>query len=234
MIVACAFVAAPALAQDAPSDDVLRAGAEVYSSVCSACHQPGGVGLGSDFPPLVNNANVQDAEYVATVIGEGLSGEITVNGATFDGVMSPQSTLSDADVESVIAYIQSGFAAPTTPEVVADTGPVAGTQLPDLANMTYYAAYIIAAALFALVLGPRVIGAHDRRTLSWADAWMKTAVIVIGLIVATVYVPAKVLEVDAVRDLPRTAQDLIAIGLWSAGLVGGLWALWYAHRERRI
>lgn len=28
-----------------PDDDTLRAGADVYSSVCASCHQPGGVGL---------------------------------------------------------------------------------------------------------------------------------------------------------------------------------------------
>jgi len=233
-LIAFAFAAAPVFAQEVPNDDVLRAGAEVYSSVCSSCHQPGGVGLSGDYPPLIDNPNVQDTEYVRTVIAEGRSGEIVVNGETYDGVMPSQSTLSDADVDNVIAYIQSGFAAPSTPEVAVETGPAAGTELPAFATMTMIAAFLLTVGLFVLVLGPRVVGAHDRRTLPWVDAWMKTAVIVVGLIVALVFVPSRVLEFDAVRDLPRAAQDLIAVGLWSAGLAAGLWALWYAHREQRV
>lgn len=233
-VVVSAFVAGPAFAQDAPSDEVLREGAEVYSAVCSSCHQPGGVGLAGDFPPLIDNPNVQDAEYVRTVIAEGRSGEIVVNGETYDGVMPAQSTLNDVDVDNVIAYIQSGFLAPSTPEVVVDSGPTAGTQLPEFTTMMIAAAFLLTIGAFALVLGPRVVGAHDRRTLPWTDAWMKTAVIVVGMIVATVYVPSRVLEFDAVRELPDAFQDLIAVGLWTAGLCGGLWALWYAHRERRI
>ena len=100
--------------------------------------------------------------------------------------------------------------------------------------MTMIAAFLVVVGAFVLVLGPRVVGAHDRRTLPWTDAWLKTGVIVVGMIVATVFVPSRVLEFDAVRDLPRAAQDMIAVGLWSAGLVGGLWALWYAHKEQRV
>ena len=233
-LITFAFAAAPVFASAVPDDDVLRAGAEVYTSVCSSCHQPGGVGLSGDYPPLLDNPNVQDTEYVRTVIAEGRSGQIVVNGETYDGVMPAQSTLSDADVDNVIAYIQSGFAAPSAPEVVVETGPAAGTELPPFSAMMIAAAALLTVGLFVLVLGPRVVGAHDRRTLPWVDAWMKTAVIVVGLIVALVFVPSRVLEVDAVQDLPPMAQDLIAVGLWSAGLVAGLWALWYAHREQRV
>ena len=45
---------------------------------------------------------------------------------------------------------------------------------------------------------------------------------------------APVRWVETVQALPRMAQDLIAVGIWMGMLVGGLWALWYAHRERRI
>ena len=34
-----------------PDDDVLVLGAEVYTAVCSSCHQPGGVGVAGNFPP---------------------------------------------------------------------------------------------------------------------------------------------------------------------------------------
>jgi hypothetical protein len=148
--------------------------------------------------------------------------------------MPAQSTLSDADVSAVIAYVQSGFAAPAGPVPEVTTGPAAGTELPILANYAWIAAFVIALGLGALVLGPRVVAAHDRREITWVDAWMKTAVIAVGAIVVTTIIPAQVLELETVQELPRAAQDLIAVALWAGGVAATILALWYAHRERRV
>lgn len=218
----------------APDDEALRSGAEVYTAVCASCHQAGGVGLSGQFPPLVDNPNVDDAGYVETVIREGLSGPIDVNGETYDSVMPPQPALSDADVANVITYIQSGFAAPAAPAPEVDTGPVAGTDLPSSTDWTYWGAMAITLGLFAFVFGPRVIGKIDRRNVSWLDALLKTAVIVVGLIVSIVILPAKVIELGFVQDMSRNARDLLTVGVWSGALAVSLFVLWYAHRERRI
>lgn len=220
-------------ATDSTDDALLAAGAEVYTAVCSSCHQPGGVGLAGRFPPLLDNPNVTDAAYVATVIANGRTGELSVNGETYNGVMPAQSTLNDADTTAVIAYIQSGFAAPASAPV-ASTGPVAGTKLPALTNFTVLIAALVVAGAAALILGPRVIAANDARSITWVDAWMKTAVIVVGAIVVTTVVPAWLLERATVQDLPRTAQDLLAVAVWLAGIVATVWALWYARREHRV
>jgi mono/diheme cytochrome c family protein len=238
-VVAFAVVAGPLLGarttQAGPSDEILREGAAAYTAVCSSCHQAGGVGLAGKYPPLLDNPNVQDAAYVEDVIRNGRTGPITVNGETYDGVMPAQgAALTDPQITALIAYVQSGFQAPAGPAPAVDTGPVAGTELPLLSTYAYIAAFLVAAGLAALVLGPRVIAAHDRREVTWVDAWMKTAVIVVGAIVVTTIVPARVLELETVQDLPRTAQDLIAVGLWTGGLAALLLALWYAHRERRV
>jgi mono/diheme cytochrome c family protein len=228
------FLLSTAAAEAGPSDETLRAGAEVYTAVCAQCHQSGGIGVAGRYPPLADNPNVADATYIDTVIRNGRTGVVTVNGETFDAVMPAQRALSDDDIVNVIAYIQSGFAAPTGPLPEVDTGPVAGTELPLLSNYAIVVAFAIALGGAALVLGPRVIADNDRRQLTWVDASMKSAVIVVGLIVGTAIIPSKVLELETVQDLPRVAQDLIAVGIWFGALVGGLWALWYAHRERRI
>jgi mono/diheme cytochrome c family protein len=239
-VVVAACVVAPLVVpsgstEAGPSDDTLRQGAEVYSAVCSSCHQPGGAGLPGSFPPLIDNPNLDDAAYVEGVIRNGLSGEITVNGEVYDGVMPAQSTLGDADVTAVIAYIQSGFAAPAVPAAeVPASGPVAGTELPALANMGWIAALLIAVGAGALVLGPRVLATNDRREITWLDAWMKTAVIVVGSVAVTTIIPAKVLELDTVQELPRIGQDLITVGLWGGGVAVVLLALWFAHREQRV
>lgn len=82
-------------------------GQDVYLANCAACHQASGEGVAGSFPPLLNNPNIQDADYVRTVILEGKTGPIDVNGVTFDGAM-PSISLDDAEIEAVIAYIQVG------------------------------------------------------------------------------------------------------------------------------
>ncbi len=228
------FLLTHAPAEAGPSDETLIEGAEVYTAVCASCHQAGGIGIAGQFPPLKDNPNVADAAYVENVIRNGLDGPITVNGEVYDAVMPAQSALSDADIVNVIAYIQSGFAAPSGPAPTIDTGPVAGTELPLLADYTILVAFLIAAGAGVLVLGPRVIAAGDRRELTWFDAGLKSSVIVVGMIVGTTIIPSRVLEIETVQQLPRIAQDLIAVSVWLGALGAGLWALWYAHRERRI
>ncbi len=216
------------------SDEVLRSGAQVFSQVCQSCHQPGGAGLPGKYPPLAGNPNTADAAYVETVIRNGREGEIVVNGETYNGVMPAQSTLTDDQIQSVIAYIQSGFQAPAGPVDEGPGGPVAGTELPGFANMSILLAFAGALGVAGLAMAPRVTGEVDRRTMPWLDAWMRTAIIVVGFIVFTVIVPAKVLESETVSKLDRRLQDVIGSGLWLMGLVGGIAALWYAHRQRRI
>ncbi|MFV9672652.1 MAG: c-type cytochrome [Acidimicrobiia bacterium] len=82
-------------------------GQSVYATNCSACHQPDGLGIPGSFPPLSGNPNVEDSAYVRSAITEGLSGPIEVLGETFDGVMPPFASLSDADIDAVTAYIQA-------------------------------------------------------------------------------------------------------------------------------
>jgi hypothetical protein len=207
----------------------------VYTAVCSSCHQPGGTGIVGQFPPLLDNPNVADTEYVLEVITNGLQGEIVVNGETYNGRMPAFSTLPTDEVDAVIAYVQSGFQAPSNaPAAVVDTGPVAGTQLPGFANMTNILGIAVAGGVAMLVLAPRLTSAHSRLEMPWLDAWLKSGVIVIGFIVFTVFVPSWVLQTETVSGLDRMAQDIIGAGLWFGALAAGIWALWYANRERRI
>lgn len=214
--------------------EVLRAGSEVYATQCAGCHQPTGAGIPGQFPPLAGNPHVADAAYVADVIRNGRQGEIVVNDVTYNGVMPAFATLSDEQVEAVVAFLQAGLAVPGGPVEEGEGLPLAGTSLPPLASTAIGAAFLLAAVVAALVLGPRVVGRVDRLALSWFDAWMKTAVIVVGIVVATVVVPSVIMKTETVGRLPRLAQDLIGSGLWAGGLVVGLAALWWARRENRV
>lgn len=103
LLVVAMIVLLPGLARAQAEDD----GQAVYTTNCSSCHQPDGLGVPGSFPPLSGNPNVQDAAYVKTVVTEGLSGPIDVLGETFDGVMPPFPGLSDAEISAVTEYIQA-------------------------------------------------------------------------------------------------------------------------------
>jgi mono/diheme cytochrome c family protein len=225
---------------DAEQDALVVQGSEVYTQVCSVCHQPGGVGISGQFPPLLNNPNVQDAEYVRDVIKNGRQGEIEVLGEVYDSVMTPQSTLSDDDVDAVIAYIQAGFQVPASiqeefdEDAAAAVAPEAGTELPGFTDMATWLAYLLPAAIAALVLAPRLVAPGDRLSMPWLDAWLKTGAIVLGIVFLTVVIPDYVISLSSVASLDRPIQDLIVSVVWGAGLLLSLFGLWYAHRESRI
>ena len=213
----------------------LKEGSEVYSQTCAGCHQPGGTGLAGQFPPLIDNPNVDDAAYVADVIANGKDGPITVNGELFDAVMPPFS-LSESDASAVIAYIQNDFMVPAGAAVAVPGGggPVAGSSLPFLADTTALLAYLIAAAVAALVLAPRLVGANNRFETPWLDAWLKSALIVVAVAILIVIIPNMVLTLSSVTTLGRFYQDLIGVAVWGVGLSALLAGLWWAHRESRV
>ena len=87
------------------------AGQKVYTTNCSSCHQANGKGQPSVFPPLDGNPVVTGpADKVITIVKNGLSGKITVAGATYNGQMPAwKGTLSDSDIASVVTYIRSAW-----------------------------------------------------------------------------------------------------------------------------
>ena len=212
----------------------LQAGSEVYTQICSACHQPGGAGLVGQYPPLSGNPKVADAAYVTGVVTNGKQGQIEVLGNTYNGVMPSFSTLSDDDIAAVIAYIQNGFQVPAGAAPTGPTGPVAGTELPALADMGSLVAFLLAAAVIGLVLAPRLLSANDRLNVPWLDAGLKTTAIVAAVILLVVVVPDWALKTSAVSKLSRAGQDVVGLGLWTFGLGVVLGALWYAHKESRV
>lgn len=89
-------------------------GGAVFTSICSACHQPTGEGIPGAFPPLAGHVGeLYGAEdgplYIASVILFGLQGRIEVGGVAYDGMMPSHFQLSDADVVSVIDYIMNAW-----------------------------------------------------------------------------------------------------------------------------
>ncbi|MBL7543152.1 MAG: nitrite reductase, copper-containing [Bdellovibrionaceae bacterium] len=86
-------------------EDRIKMGKNVYTQNCAACHQPDGKGIAGAFPPLANSDWLnKDAKRAISVVKNGLSGAITVNGNQFNSVM-PALGLSEEDIANVLTFV---------------------------------------------------------------------------------------------------------------------------------
>ncbi len=137
MRVPFAFVAllgllpAPLLAQKA------RTGAELYGT-CAACHMPTGAGLPGAFPPLAGSEWVTGrAEVPIAIVLHGMQGPVTVQGATYNSVMTPWGTMfSDEEVANVVTYIRSQWGNKASAVTAADVAKVRAATKAQAAPLT--------------------------------------------------------------------------------------------------
>lgn len=218
------------------TDEPNLVGAQVYTTVCAACHQADGRGLSGAFPPLVDNPNVSDADYLASVIVGGREGEITVGGETYNGVMPAFSTLSDDEVAAVVAYVQEDLGQPSAAPLptTESAGDVAGTALPSGAALAWRIGIWLGIAGFLAVAVPVVLARREGDTITWGSAWLKTSLILVFFAAATVFLPSALIESSLLRGTSRIVQDLVASGVWALALGIGVVGLWWAQRDRRI
>lgn len=99
------LIAGAAFAQD---------GEAAYNQNCAACHQGNGAGIPSAFPPLAGHvpdllAVEGGRSYLIHVILYGLSGEIVVEGATYNGAMPMWSQLDDATIAAILNYVAAAW-----------------------------------------------------------------------------------------------------------------------------
>jgi len=84
-------------------------GKNLYSRSCIACHQVDGSGLAAAFPPLANSDFLNaDVDRAINIVLNGLSGEITVNGNTYNSAM-PAQVLTDDQVANVLTYVYNNW-----------------------------------------------------------------------------------------------------------------------------
>lgn len=100
----------------------VEAGRRIYSQSCMACHMTEGEGLANVFPPLAKSdyLNADPNRAIRTVL-HGLSGEVTVNGVTYNNIM-PAQVLSDEQVANVLTFVYQSWgnkAQEITPAMVA-------------------------------------------------------------------------------------------------------------------
>jgi len=86
-------------------------GAAVYAARCAACHQASGTGVPGAFPPLAGSEWVAgEVPRLAALVLHGMTGSITVKGATYNGAMPAfGSQLADAEIAAVLTHVRSKF-----------------------------------------------------------------------------------------------------------------------------
>ncbi|MCI0536638.1 MAG: copper-containing nitrite reductase [Verrucomicrobiales bacterium] len=85
-------------------------GKQVFMQTCFVCHQPEGQGIPGQIPPLAQSDYLMaDKERSIRGVLAGQSGEMTVNGKTYNGVMVPLNYLSDEEVANVLTYVRNSF-----------------------------------------------------------------------------------------------------------------------------
>lgn len=87
----------------------VEAGRRIYSQSCMACHMTNGEGLANVFPPLAaaDYLNADPNRAIRTVL-HGLTGEVTVNGVTYNNIM-PAQMLSDEQVANVLTFVYQSW-----------------------------------------------------------------------------------------------------------------------------
>ena len=99
---------APALKPAQTMEERMAAGQVLYKRNCAACHQAEGAGIAGVFPPLAASDFITSPEVVSSAVANGLSGEIKVNGTTYNGVM-PKLGLSDEEIANVSTYVLNSW-----------------------------------------------------------------------------------------------------------------------------
>jgi nitrite reductase (NO-forming) len=87
----------------------IERGKEVYNSQCITCHMEKGEGLEGAFPPLAKSDYLMaDKKRAVKQILEGVSGDMVVNGVTYNGEM-PAIDLTDEQVSDVLNYVRNSW-----------------------------------------------------------------------------------------------------------------------------
>ena len=87
----------------------IERGKEVYNVNCITCHMEKGEGIEGAFPPLAKpDYLMADKNRSIRQILEGASGEMTVNGKTYNGEM-PAIDLTDEQVSDVLNYVRNSW-----------------------------------------------------------------------------------------------------------------------------
>jgi nitrite reductase (NO-forming) len=89
----------------------VQKGKAVYMQTCFVCHQPEGQGVAGQIPPLAKSdflSTLTKEDYIRGVLN-GRTGQIVVNGQTYNGIMVPMNYLGDDQIANVLTYVRNSW-----------------------------------------------------------------------------------------------------------------------------
>ena len=88
-----------------------KAGQALYAGTCSVCHQNNGEGMVGVFPPLAKSDYLaaRSHDELITIVLNGLTGQVKVNGQDYNSVMPPMSQLTDDEVANILTYVNTSW-----------------------------------------------------------------------------------------------------------------------------
>ncbi len=108
------LAATAAMAAAAPDAATLAKGHSLFENNCSACHQAHGEGMPGVFPNLAKSDFLAaDPQRAVHFVLHGHTGQITVNGVSYDGSMPDVgASLSNQDVADILTYVLNSWGNP--------------------------------------------------------------------------------------------------------------------------
>ena len=99
----------PVVRNDLSKSEKIEQGHKLFSTICAACHQPTGLGLPNQFPPLAGSDFLNaDKKRAIKIVINGRQGEVVVNGTKFNNAM-PSFPLSNNDIANVLTFVYNSF-----------------------------------------------------------------------------------------------------------------------------
>ena len=118
-------------------DIQVEKGKSVYMQTCFVCHQPTGLGVPGQIPPLAESdfliKNKEDA-IRAVVIGR--TGETVDNGKTYKGTMIPLAYLTDDQIANVLTYVRNSWGNASDAVSAADVAKIRAEAAAPAPNAT--------------------------------------------------------------------------------------------------
>jgi mono/diheme cytochrome c family protein len=95
-----------------PHEDFINHGRQLFMVNCSVCHQPSGMGVPGQFPPLVASdwVNFKTPNRIIRFVLCGFQGPLVLNGqpfATSAQMSAFRSSLSDDDIAAILSFVRS-------------------------------------------------------------------------------------------------------------------------------
>ena len=85
-------------------------GQRLYTIHCQNCHGAKGEGLGKLYPPLTDSVFLnKNRTQLACIVKHGISGPLTINGQTYDGLMPGIAELNKVDIAYILTYVTTTF-----------------------------------------------------------------------------------------------------------------------------